>query len=137
MSPHSPVEFREVAKLFAAQRPKSSDKNSISVHSVQSGNPRMRSLLIDLVRPEFEAIGQKQFLGSLGTSCRAQTTIRDSFSTTSPRSRSHNSVSVPGCGPSELRREFTGLNEGQRDALMKVVGAKDYVLILGMPGTGY
>jgi AAA domain len=45
-------------------------------------------------------------------------------------------VIYPGCNPFELYKEFTSLNEGQRDAVKKVFCARDYVLLLGLPGTG-
>ena len=39
--------------------------------------------------------------------------------------------------PAYLKDEFqTELNANQRDAIIKVLQAKDYALILGMPGTG-
>ena len=42
----------------------------------------------------------------------------------------------PGCNPLTLREEIELLNEGQKVALKKVMCANDYVLMLGMPGTG-
>jgi predicted adenine nucleotide alpha hydrolase (AANH) superfamily ATPase len=41
-----------------------------------------------------------------------------------------------GCVWSDLRAEYRRLNEGQKEAVRKVLAAKDYVLLLGMPGTG-
>ena len=44
-----------------------------------------------------------------------------------------------GCfaGPRKLEAMFrTALNEDQRAAVRKLVTAKDYALLLGMPGTG-
>eukprot|EP00934_Nitzschia_sp_Nitz4_P003179 Nitzschia sp. Nitz4//scaffold57_size113557//16663//21714//NITZ4_003983-RA/size113557-snap-gene-0.45-mRNA-1//-1//CDS//3329554822//3169//frame0 len=43
---------------------------------------------------------------------------------------------IPGCRSQELMRDFQKLNQDQRDAVLKSVSAKDYVLIQGMPGTG-
>lgn len=42
----------------------------------------------------------------------------------------------PGCDPAMLRQEYQALNEDQREALEKVLAARDYALLLGMPGTG-
>lgn len=40
-------------------------------------------------------------------------------------------------GPGKLEAMFrTALNEDQRAAVRKLVTAKDYALLLGMPGTG-
>jgi DNA replication ATP-dependent helicase Dna2 len=41
-----------------------------------------------------------------------------------------------GCNPFELYLEYLKLNQGQRDALHKVMVAEDYTLILGLPGAG-
>lgn len=41
-----------------------------------------------------------------------------------------------GCVWLALRAEYQQLNEGQREAVRKVLAARDYVLLLGMPGTG-
>ena len=42
----------------------------------------------------------------------------------------------PGCDPTVLQQEFLQLNRGQKDAVKRVLRAKDYALILGLPGTG-
>ena len=44
--------------------------------------------------------------------------------------------SIPGCDLEELAFEFSELNEDQRAAAQKVITAKDYSLIQGLPGTG-
>ena len=41
-----------------------------------------------------------------------------------------------GCGMEQLREEFARLNRDQQAAVEKVLTAKDYALLLGMPGTG-
>lgn len=45
-------------------------------------------------------------------------------------------VIYPGCNPFDLYKELTSLNEGQREAVKRVFSAQDYVLLLGLPGTG-
>lgn len=42
----------------------------------------------------------------------------------------------PGCDPTVLYQEYLQLNRGQQDAVKRVLRAKDYALILGLPGTG-
>jgi len=41
-----------------------------------------------------------------------------------------------GCGMEQLREEFARLNRDQQAAVERVLTAKDYALLLGMPGTG-
>ena len=45
-------------------------------------------------------------------------------------------VVYPGCGPLDLYKEYSTLNQGQKDAVKKVLCAQDYTLLLGLPGTG-
>ena len=45
-------------------------------------------------------------------------------------------VVYPGCNPLQLLREYSAFNEGQRNAVRKVLLAQDYALLLGLPGTG-
>ncbi len=45
-------------------------------------------------------------------------------------------VVYPGCSPMRLLREFQQLNDGQREAIRKILVAEDYALLLGLPGTG-
>ena len=42
----------------------------------------------------------------------------------------------PGCNPFDLYTEYSSLNQGQKDAVKKVLFARDYALLLGLPGTG-
>ena len=42
----------------------------------------------------------------------------------------------PGCNPFELFKEYSALNQGQKNALKNVLFAHDYTLLLGLPGTG-
>jgi len=42
----------------------------------------------------------------------------------------------PGCNPIQLFEEFCALNAGQRECVRNVLLAQDYVLLLGLPGTG-
>jgi hypothetical protein len=41
-----------------------------------------------------------------------------------------------GCLPNELYQEYCLMNPGQQQAVMKALSAQDYVLLLGMPGSG-
>ena len=45
-------------------------------------------------------------------------------------------IIYPGCNPFELYKEYSSLNQGQKDAVKKVLFARDYALLLGLPGTG-
>ena len=42
----------------------------------------------------------------------------------------------PGCNPFDLYKEYSSLNQGQKEAVKKVLFAQDYALLLGLPGTG-
>ena len=41
-----------------------------------------------------------------------------------------------GCSPAELTTSLSSLNNQQQEAVRRIISAKDYVLLLGMPGTG-
>jgi len=43
---------------------------------------------------------------------------------------------LPGCNPLVLFEEYKTLNQGQREALDRVLRTRDYSLVLGLPGTG-
>ena len=45
-------------------------------------------------------------------------------------------VVYQGCYPMDLHREYSSLNQGQKEAVKKVLCAQDYTLLLGLPGTG-
>lgn len=42
----------------------------------------------------------------------------------------------PGCHPLDLWKEYGDFNEGQQECIRNLLVAQDYVLLLGMPGTG-
>ena len=46
------------------------------------------------------------------------------------------SLVYPGCCPDAVWDDFCNMNEGQQYAVKKLLSAEDYLLILGMPGTG-
>jgi hypothetical protein len=41
-----------------------------------------------------------------------------------------------GCLPNELSQEYSQMNPGQQQAVRRALAAEDYVLLLGMPGSG-
>lgn len=43
---------------------------------------------------------------------------------------------ICGCTSAELSRDLSQLNSQQVDAVRRIAAAKDYLLLLGMPGTG-
>lgn len=45
-------------------------------------------------------------------------------------------VVYPGCNPLLLAKEFVALNAGQQQAVVRIMHAEDYSLMLGLPGTG-
>uniref|UniRef100_A0A7S1BTW1 DNA replication ATP-dependent helicase/nuclease n=1 Tax=Corethron hystrix TaxID=216773 RepID=A0A7S1BTW1_9STRA len=47
-----------------------------------------------------------------------------------------NSIRVEGCDLDDLAMEFYSLNSDQQEAVKKVISAKDYALVQGLPGTG-
>ncbi|KAL5457050.1 hypothetical protein EMCRGX_G034285 [Ephydatia muelleri] len=76
----------------------------------------LRRLIIDLVPPRFAS--EKIFHD-------------DGFNSLFPHCASEGDVSL-----GNLRKLWTSLNFDQKTAILKAVSAKDYALILGMPGTG-
>jgi len=44
--------------------------------------------------------------------------------------------SINGCSPHELTQDLNNLNNQQRTVVKKILAARDYLLLLGMPGTG-
>lgn len=45
-------------------------------------------------------------------------------------------VIYPGCHPFELYKEFKTMNNNQQDAVRKILSARDFALLRGLPGTG-
>lgn len=122
VSPHSPNEFHE--------------KNAGCIDSgtplPEAGSTRMRSLLIDLNRPQFCLLSGDDLFpptSSPGSVVAYTKPIKKDETFV-------NKAIYPGCHPVDIQREFSLLNLGQKDAVKKVICANDYVLMLGMPGTG-
>lgn len=125
-SPHSPNNYREFLKEHGNGR------TSAAVEAqIVAGQPRMRTLLIDLSRPEFDRLSCDDVLApTYGTGSILAYTVPDRIAPIG------SGKIYPGCLPADIRQEVAMLNEGQNESVKKVVCAKDYVLMLGMPGTG-
>jgi hypothetical protein len=77
------------------------------------GNERMRSLIVDLARPGF--------INSFDLNDFEKKYVDETYR---------------GCERRTLISELHTLNIGQIEVVKKVLSSKDYVLLLGMPGTG-
>ena len=75
------------------------------------GNVKIRSLVVDLRPPTFSSD-----VNVIGANFMATV--------------------YKGCSTSELLNAFTLLNDQQQEAVKRILSARDYVLLLGMPGTG-
>ena len=103
------------SSMHSKHVPSSSGKNSNYVHPWAEMSPpgvvKIRELVVDLRKPRFnndESIISKNFLAE----------------------------QFRGCNADELAQDLSNLNMQQREAAKRIVHARDYVLLLGMPGTG-
>ena len=129
-SPHSPNEYRDYtnSRKHAESDTKSVIPATRNIPLKVAGLSRMKSLLIDLAKPEFVT---PRDIDVLSPSYKA---FNDSDGTFGIETKCNN---ISACNPSDIRQQFDMLNSGQKAAVEKVVCARDYVLMLGMPGTGY
>lgn len=77
--------------------------------------PQLRSLVIGLCPPSFDDRLLKTMFTDFGA---------------------RQALLVPGCDLFDLSMEYSELNDDQRAAVDKVMTARDYTLIQGLPGTG-
>jgi hypothetical protein len=101
-----------------------------------AGNMRLRELIVDLRRPEFDSLrgiagSAKMFMP------RQETMLAYIDAPPSAAGRGAAAGGIRSCAPAALMEEYKRLNGDQQEALKKVLSARDYVLLLGMPGTGY
>jgi hypothetical protein len=114
---HNPEKFRQWSK-----QEKNDELN-------MKGNDRIKMLIIDLISPRFLMKFSNDDRKMLFDPYYCENGNIDRYYIPERI--------VMGCEHEKLLTEFSGLNPGQKDAVKKVIGAKDYVLLLGMPGTGY
>ncbi|CAE7420066.1 JHS1, partial [Symbiodinium microadriaticum] len=107
---------------------------------------RLRNLVIDMQPPQFdsgevpdgicmfapEAMDGNKYLAALKILRKQQQGAMRCNDVT----YIHGIAFYRGCLPFDLLREYCDLNADQQAAVAKVLSAKDYVLLLGMPGTG-
>ena len=102
-----------------------------------AGNPRLRELIVDLRRPEFDNLKTNSStagsLKMLFMPPRHQPSIL-AYMDEAPSSGRNKPAAKK--GEDALVTEYLNLNGDQQEAVKKVLSARDYVLLLGMPGTG-
>lgn len=137
VSPHSPNDFRVYTRNPEVIRANGSSTeivragaNATETTVTIAGRPRMRSLLIDLVRPGFQSLSGGDIFAP---TCSAGNIL--GYVVVEKKAQDKAQIHA-GCAPQVINREMESLNEGQKECVKKVVCANDYVLMLGMPGTG-
>ena len=135
--PHHPETFNKVVANSTSHL----DQQTI----VPTPKVRLRELVIDLAVPKFgtclsedvvlfcpDALDTGTFLASLPSMKDA---LQKNLRTDSILYIEGIPV-YPGCNPIRLKHEFGLLNPGQQEAVVKALNAEDYLLILGVPGSG-
>ena len=111
IDPFDPNAYKELK--LAAEKSTIPDKHSVDVQNIWAalpppGNIKIRRLIVDLDTPTFSC--KEQPMATLAV--------------------------YSGCHQQELSASFAALNPQQRHAVKRISSARDYVLLLGMPGTG-
>ena len=119
-------------------------KDRRAAHPVlRTPHSRLRDLLVDMNPPQFdstkvsedifmfapEAVDRGKYLSALKI-------LRNQKDTSVDITYIHGIAFYRGCLPFDLLQEFGALNADQRSAVAKILTAQDYLLLLGMPGTG-
>lgn len=140
---HEPILFKTTLK---------SNPNALFAMSNNSCCPRLRDLVIDLAPPIFHSVPirgddedqedlsllslffspsvpQEKYPQLLEELSKFQNISRISFKISQYEFFS-------GCLPNELTQEYDQMNSGQQQAVRRALSAHDYVLLLGMPGSG-
>ena len=157
VKPHRPKEFEQ----FKIKNRGNEAKSGSQLEPSQEDNRihRLRQLIIDLKAPIFWPSNRlpldemmfippmlsneqyQQYRQVLEACCRGDTDIThfSGFAQKGPLGEISflgGLTLYPGCNPIELYQEFCHLNAGQRECVRNVLLAQDYVLLLGLPGTG-
>jgi hypothetical protein len=136
VSAHDPLKYR----LMSRHREK--------VDAPQPVNPRLRSAIVDLSPPQYSSCppidsytmfsppttSEEDFIAAV----RSLTNNFQDFETElslAGQCMVLGQTFYQGCLPTDLYREYCELNHGQRQAVEKVLSARDYALLLGMPGS--
>ncbi|CAN0262276.1 unnamed protein product, partial [Ectocarpus sp. 4 AP-2014] len=150
-----------LVKLMAGPSPESEAAGDVKNGGDNAGDEKRRRLIVDLEPPRFSRFtGLLDVPGTLlgwagdrygggGNAGNNNSNNKSSSGSNNDNSRNRNSSSsnnndknidrqrASSSSTGELEALFrTALNEDQRDAVRKLVTAKDYALLLGMPGTG-
>jgi hypothetical protein len=145
---HDPALFKETLK---------SNPNALFATNNSSSCPRLRDLVIDLAPPVFHSLAVNGVQGdgeeekgeemSLTPLCFSplvpsaqHSQLRQELSRFQNIQNSCFTISqfefYSGCLPKELSQEYSLMNSGQQQAVRRALSAQDYVLLLGMPGSG-
>ncbi|CAN0403677.1 unnamed protein product, partial [Ectocarpus sp. 8 AP-2014] len=142
-----------LVKLMAGPSPEGEAAGDVKNGGDNAGDEKRRRLIVDLEPPRFGRFtGLLDVPGTLlgwagdrnggGNADNKSSSNNSSSSNNRNRNNSSNNNSNSdqqraSSSTGELEAMFrTALNEDQRDAVRKLVTAKDYALLLGMPGTG-
>ena len=165
VQPHDPREFEMHKKKKNLSR-KSSEIDKLAPNidpdeGAPRGNHRMRALIVDLRRPIFQIcpsadciamfcppeINVFEYMKEIGRLSGLSGAAAVSGVLPPGVRRGRNGeiilkwdktelIMYPGSNPFDLLQEYSSLNQGQKDAVKKVLFAEDYALLLGLPGTG-
>jgi hypothetical protein len=121
-------------------------KRQASHPVLKTPHSRLRGLVIDLFPPHFDD-SSSMSTGDIAMFAPSKADPKKYFAAVKILQNQHESkladvmfingiTFYKGCFPHELLKEYATLNTDQRAAVLKILCAKDYVLLLGMPGTG-
>eukprot|EP00903_Cladosiphon_okamuranus_P020313 g18638.t1 len=124
-----------LVKLMAGPSPESEAAGDTKNGGDNAGDEKRRRLIVDLEPPRFG-----RFTGLLDVPGTLLGWAGDRYggnNNSDGKSSDKTQRDASPDGPGKLEAMFrTALNEDQRAAVRKLVTAKDYALLLGMPGTG-
>lgn len=138
--------MRLIAGSYDPQQYMARKKRQASHPILKSPHIKLRNLVISLLPPQFEdsssiLVGELAMFAPLNVDIKkylgaVKILQNQSESKLTDVVYINGIAFYRGCFPHELLREYTSLNSDQQAAVLKILSAKDYVLLLGMPGTG-
>ena len=107
----------------------------LKVHGCADGSGEWNESGIDKNNKNGSSYGNEVILKAVRRGPSGELYVRGSSSSSSSGNSGELTV-YPGCNPFDLYKEYSSLNQGQKNAVKKVLFAQDYTLLLGLPGTG-